>query len=157
MTLRSFVIESNKIEGIWRPEGVLDVEEEALVAFVQLPAVTVVDIESLVSIFTAGQARLRQEEGMDVRVGSFIPPKGGPGIVKSLEQLVANANEQDRHPYYIHHDYETLHPFSDGNGRSGRALWLWGMLRVEGVTANTVLSLGFLHLWYYQSLQFGRG
>ena len=40
----------------------------------------------------------------------------------------------------------------DGNGRSGRALWLWQMVNQH----NYDMRLGFLHLWYYQSLQAGQ-
>jgi Fic family protein len=36
----------------------------------------------------------------------------------------------------------------DGNGRSGRAIWLWQMLRQEGGA-----PLGFLHHFYYQTLE----
>ena len=50
-------------------------------------------------------------------------------------------------PWVFHVQYERLHPFTDGNGRSGRALWAWQMMRRrEG------LALGFLHRFYYQTL-----
>ena len=40
------------------------------------------------------------------------------------------------------------HPFTDGNGRSGRALWLWQM--------NNHAPFGFLHTFYYQTLENSR-
>ena len=45
--------------------------------------------------------------------------------------------------------YETLHPFMDGNGRSGRILWAWQMIE-HNIAPG--LSLGFLHAYYYQTL-----
>lgn len=62
-------------------------------------------------------------------------------------------------PYVVHHAYESLHAYTDGNGRSGRALWLWGMRRLyrgQTLKFDRVLRIGFLHCWYYQSLQFDR-
>lgn len=47
-------------------------------------------------------------------------------------------------PFTTHLRYESIHPFSDGNGRSGRALWLWQM--------KGRAPLGFLHQFYYQTL-----
>ena len=54
---------------------------------------------------------------------------------------------EDASPFAVHVAYENLHPFMNGNGRSGRALWLWHMGGIEKV------PLGFLRTWYYQSLQ----
>lgn len=67
-----------------------------------------------------------------------------------LEQILSRAHRGST-PYDVHQQYETLHPFTDGNGRSGRALWLWQMIR-DGQRAQ----LGFLHTWYYQSLREAR-
>ena len=77
---------------------------------------------------------------MDVRVGDYIAPEGGPGIVSELQELL----ESDCGPFYAHKWFEALHPFTDGNGRTGRLYWLWLMKDAP---------LGFLHTWYYQSLQ----
>ena len=48
-----------------------------------------------------------------------------------------------------HVEYETLHPFTDCNGRSGRMIWLWQMLKQDRLVAG----LSFLHSWYYSSLE----
>ncbi len=55
-------------------------------------------------------------------------------------------------PFEAHVAYEKSHPFMDGNGRSGRAIWAWMMQR-EGLDPY---SLQFLHRWYYQSLNAAR-
>ena len=53
--------------------------------------------------------------------------------------------------FEAHVAYETLHPFTDGNGRSGRALWAKHML-ADGQDGYW-LERGFLHTFYYQSLE----
>ena len=51
-------------------------------------------------------------------------------------------------PWKMHVDFETLHPFMDGNGRTGRALWAWHMRRLD----LDPFALSFLHRFYYQTL-----
>jgi hypothetical protein len=89
------------------------------------------------------------EPGMNVRVGAHIPPAGGPHIAIMLKSILAEVNTGTMSPYRAHLAYETLHPFMDGNGRSGRAVWLWQMQRD---TPYSSLALGFLHRFYYQTL-----
>jgi Fic family protein len=55
----------------------------------------------------------------------------------------------DLSPFAAHVRYEHLHPFTDGNGRSGRAIWAWQML----YQGRGEIPLGFLHHFYYQSIQ----
>jgi Fic family protein len=86
----------------------------------------------------AGEVMDQGEAGryrtMRVRVGQFVPPppqevsglmfellewwnKEGPGISPVLSSAI------------VHHRFETIHPFADGNGRTGRALALWELYR----------------------------
>lgn len=148
--LIAFVRESNRIEGITRAPRAAEIEAHE--RLLDLPEIQVRDLEAFVSACQPG-AVLRRLEGMNVLVGNHRPPPGGPGIVKELEWILDAACVR-KDPYLIHHAYETLHPFMDGNGRSGRALWAWQMTSAVGMSG---LRLGFLHAWYYQSLQHGAG
>lgn len=86
---------------------------------------------------------------MNVRIGNHRPPPGGPGIATELSKLIRQAIDNDATPFDIHRRYETLHPFMDGNGRSGRILWAWQMIEHDIAPG---LNLGFLHAFYYQTL-----
>lgn len=147
----AFIIESNRIEGILRPPTY---EERAeFTRFAALREVTIDDLVAFVSVYQPN-AKLRATNRVPgVRVGNHIAPPSGPEIVAALEELCqrANANggrqnmprEASREAYAVHLAYETLHPFTDGNGRSGRMLWRWMMCEAP---------LGFLHKFYYQTL-----
>ncbi len=145
--IHAFLLESNKIEGI---DGSSDTEYDEFREFIELPRdkLTVEAIERLAHVFTDGEGLLRCVEGMDVRVGTHVPQSGGPGIRKNLEILLHSIRAGALDPYAAHQGYEALHPFMDGNGRTGRALWAWHMLD----TGRDPFALGFLHTWYYQSL-----
>ena len=61
-------------------------------------------------------------------------------------QNILNAMDTEG-AWQTHNDYENLHPFTDGNGRSGRMLWAWQMRNDDDAMAR-----GFLHTFYYQTL-----
>lgn len=141
MTLEEqFLLESNKIEGILRPAN--EAEKAAFKRFMGLDAIEIANLCDLVKIFQP-DAALRIRRGLDVRIGSYYPPKGGPEISKQLSRLLDKVNNSTIDPWNAHVEYETLHPFTDGNGRSGRMLWWW-------MTGGS--PLGFLHKFYYQTL-----
>ena len=97
----------------------------------------------------AGEVMDQGEAGryrnMRVRVGQFVPPppedvsglmfellewwnKDAPGLSPVLSSAI------------VHHRFETIHPFADGNGRSGRALALWELYR-RGFDSHHIFSV----------------
>lgn len=146
----AFLRESNAIEGIHRPPT--DGEVEATLRFLALPSLSLDDVCEVQAAYAPGKP-LRTRAGMNVRIGSHLPPPGGPGVGHALDALLQRLDDSDD-PWREHIRFETLHPFLDGNGRSGRALWAWHMLEV----GRDPFALGFLHCWYYQTLEnFDRG
>jgi hypothetical protein len=138
--LHAFVVESNAIEGIHSWPS--DQEISAYVEFRSVERPTVEDVERLVAVIQP-DARLRDRRGMCVTVGGHAPPPGGPGIALALDLLLA---DEGLTPAELHHRYLFLHPFTDGNGRSARALWLHRRGWDYGCGS-------FLREWYYASLQ----
>ena len=141
--LKAFVIESNKIEGILREPTVSELKAHEVI--LDLGFIGIEDLQYFVSLIQPG-AVLRDKPGLNVRVGNHYPIPGSKKVKTLLHDILTSTTIES--PYEIHQQYETLHPFTDGNGRSGRVLWLKMMLDLY----QTMPKLGFLHTWYYQSL-----
>ena len=141
--LGKFIIESNKIEGENTLESELliyewflanDLDEENLKGFHK-------------RLCDARHQVKREYRGVYRDCSIWIG-----GKEKSSHRVEADMYElfeDKRHyvtPFHFHRRYEHIHPFVDLNGRTGRAVWLYQMLKGQDV------PLGFLHTWYYQSL-----
>lgn len=143
-TLDDFVRQSNLIEGMTRPPTSLEVAAHH--EFLALEEISVGSLCEFVSVIQPG-AVLRDRPGLDVRVGPHVPMSGGAQVHLELGALLSRLWMPGMTPWFVHNKYETLHPFTDGNGRSGRGLWLWMMGGIDKA------PLGFLHHFYYQTLQ----
>lgn len=140
----SFVRESNAIERIFREPFQTEIDE--LKRFIQVNTVSIEELKKFLKVYQP-DARLRSEYGLDVRVGSYYPPFGGPEIRDALITLLAKHNSLT--PLEMHIAYERLHPFTDGNGRSGRALWLWKIISL----GNHPYDSSFLATFYIYSFR----
>jgi len=135
--IKRFVAESNRIEDI---DSISHKEISAHIELVESEHVTVRSLMSFVEACSP-YTGFRSIKGMDVRVGDHTPPPGGPQILIKLKEILRAVDKNSARQTHI--AYETLHPFMDCNGRSGRALWLWKTVKRTG----SVPPDGFLSTW----------
>ncbi|WIB63758.1 Fic family protein [Curtobacterium sp. MCBD17_040] len=76
--------------------------------------------------------------------GALYVPPPAETVDDLMADLITFANADDVHPVaqaaIVHAQFETIHPFTDGNGRIGRAL-LGAVLRRRGVARSTVVPV----------------
>ena len=80
----------------------------------------------------AGEFRTRQNwigprPGTPITESLFVPPPNGPILNEALDRWEAWVNRDNGIPVLVkvalgHYQFETIHPFVDGNGRVGRLL-----------------------------------
>jgi len=97
----------------------------------------------------AGQVMDQGEAGryrtIQVRVGRHFPPAAADvsGLMFELLEWW-NKRTEDLSPVLssavLHYQFEWIHPFADGNGRTGRALALWELYR-RGFDSHHIFSV----------------
>ena len=80
------------------------------------------------------------------RLVVYTPPRGRPGLMKLLDNLYEFAHETESaldpiiKMAIMHYQFEAIHPFPDGNGRTGRVLNILYLMQ-QGLLDQPVLYL----------------
>lgn len=82
----------------------------------------------------------------DVWIGERKAPAPSLVWIQMDELFATIPHSSHPYPFFVHAEFERIHPFVDLNGRVGRLLWLHLM---GGET-----KLPFLQAYYYQALDF---
>ena len=117
---------------------------------------------------TPGRFRTTQNwigaPGTPIEAADFVPPPPGPALAETLDDWEKFIHERDAVPPLVrcalmHYQFETIHPFSDGNGRIGRLLMPLFLLS-EGHLSQPLLYLSAYFESnrdsYYDALSEGR-
>ena len=139
LLMSRFVAESNMIEGI---PVTTTAQVKAHEKFWE-GLLTVDAVIALVKVLQPDALPRFDSSIPGVRVGPHVAPPSSPSIRIQLEAILKVAD-----PWEQHCLYKDLHPFTDGNGRSGRAIWGHRMLPVT----SPAFQRKFLHSFYYQTL-----
>ena len=80
----------------------------------------------------------------------YIPPQSGEDVARYMSNLERYINDPEIHDIdplikmaIIHHQFESIHPFCDGNGRTGR------IIAILYLVENDLLDLPILYLSRY--------
>ena len=105
----------------------------------------VLKLHAIIASDVMDQGRAGRYRDIRVRVGRYLPP--APEMVSGLmAELLEwwNAKSAQWSPVIssavIHYQFEAIHPFADGNGRTGRALALWELYR-RGFDTHHIFSV----------------
>lgn len=113
------------------------------------------DIKRIQQILEQNSAGFRTTPGTQLKRSSdgaviYTPPQNGDDIVKymaNLEQFINNEQVSHLDPLIkmaiIHHQFESIHPFYDGNGRTGR------IINILYLVITGLLDLPILYLSRY--------
>jgi len=120
----------------------------------------VLALHAIIASDVMDQGRAGRYRDIRVRVGSYLPPP--PEQVSGLMAELFDWWNKDAEAWspvissaVIHYRFEEIHPFADGNGRTGRALALWELYR-RGFDTHHIFSVDEFY-WedrsrYYEAL-----
>ena len=105
----------------------------------------VLKLHAIIASDVMDQGQAGRYRDIRVRVGRYLPP--APEMVSGLmAELLEwwNTKSAQWSPVIssavIHYQFEAIHPFADGNGRTGRALALWELYR-RGFDTHHIFSV----------------
>lgn len=103
------------------------------------------ELHRLLADSVMDQGRAGCYRSMGVRVGDHVPPAASEVSSLMFELLEWwNTASRELSPVLssaiLHYRFEDIHPFADGNGRTGRALALWDLYR-RGFDAHSLFSV----------------
>ncbi len=120
----------------------------------------VLGLHAIIGAEVMDQGRTGRYRDILVKVGRYLPP--APEMVSGLmSELLGWWNKEASKwspaisSAVIHHRVEDIHPFADGNGRTGRTLALWELYR-RGFDTHHIFSVDEFY-WenrprYYEAL-----
>lgn len=99
--------------------------------------------------YDSGRLREQQvyigQQGTGVAAARFVPPPPGDELVEGVSEWEKWVNAEDDMPLLVkaalaHYQFESLHPFSDGNGRLGRLIVTLQLMQ-GGILQYPILNL----------------
>lgn len=146
----------------------MTIVRDASDALAEKDAIAVADLEALQSSLIPGPPELQGVRSTQNWIGGSRyhpleaahvppPPDEVPDLLEDLVRYMAGATHSPViQAALVHAQFETIHPFPDGNGRVGRAL-IHTVLTGRGLTAEAILpvslALATLHQEYIAGLE----
>ena len=124
----------------------------------------VLKLHALIGSEVMEQGKAGRYRSILVRVGHYLPP--APEMVSGLMSELLEWWNKEAVKWspvltsgIIHHRFEDIHPFADGNGRTGRTIALWELYR-RGFDTHHIFSIDEFY-WedrprYYEALDTAR-
>ena len=129
---------------------------------------TIIEIQRIIEGNNAG---FRTQAGTSLVNNStgetvFTPPQSAKEVIRLMSELEKFINNSDLSDYddlikmaIIHHRFETIHPFYDGNGRTGRIINVLFLTKQQILDTPTLYLSKFINQNkddYYRLLQYVR-